>query len=163
MARIFHSASLLVLFHWIFLAPWKLPPCPFDTTMINCRSTQVRMDHCTIVQFPKGFRFNMLVRWFHHCLFTGRIPNPPRAVAAATAEHYISFFFLFSFISAWSEWFLSASIVCTYWTVKYLGIYNRGVIDNHFIPVTVSTPKTLRNPFYMRKLHFPTSISWLID
>lgn len=43
----------LLLFYWIILSPWKLLPCPFDTGMINCRSTKVYMDQCMIVTFSK--------------------------------------------------------------------------------------------------------------
>ncbi len=54
---------------------------------------------------------------------------------------------------------MSGFIVYTYWTMKCLGIYNRGVIDNHFIPCSNTVCKrTMQQqcqkhskiPFYMR-------------
>ena len=37
------------------LSAWKLPPCPFDTAMINCSNIKVYMDQCMIVTFSKRF------------------------------------------------------------------------------------------------------------
>lgn len=135
------------------LLPWKLPPCPFDIAMINCSNIKVYMDRCMIVTFSKTFWIwdvgEVGAAWqcaecrcFHHCLFTVKMHLMPSQLNFTTAmalcmgyclELHLSFF-LSSFISEWSKWFVSGFIVCIYWTMKYLGIYNRGVIDNHFIP-----------------------------
>lgn len=51
----------------------------------------------------------------------------------ALGQDCISMFVLIHFKIKWLV-FLYVFIVSTYWTMKYLGIYNRAMIDNHFIP-----------------------------
>lgn len=82
------SRSLFSCFcsRWIIVSPYKLPPCPFDTSMINCSNIKVYIDLCMIVTFQKCFWLEMFVMWgeawqcaecrcFHHCLFTRNMQN----------------------------------------------------------------------------------------
>lgn len=82
---------LLLLSHWIIVSPWKLPPCPSATAMINCSNIKVYMDQCIIVIFSNlrcwwgrrgGVWHCTECRCFQHCLFIGKMQNPSHAIPA---------------------------------------------------------------------------------